>query len=63
MLPVKPVLEIHPAHRNPVRVPLGKPPSSSFSVPSSPKISELKARYEALHANVYPLDVKKVVSS
>jgi hypothetical protein len=47
MLPVKPNVEPYPPDH--VRNPFGRFPSD-YCAPTSPKIHELKARYEALHA-------------
>jgi hypothetical protein len=50
MLLIKPILEVHPADRTTESGPLGRLPLDSFSIPISPKIYELRARYEAHHA-------------
>ncbi len=48
MLPVNPALKAYPDDR--VRNPFGRLSSGSYSAPTSPKIHELRARYEALHS-------------
>ena len=50
MSDVKPVIEVHPATRSTQSSPPGRKPFDSFSIPISPKIHELRARYEALQA-------------
>ena len=49
MSPVKPVSEIRPADRATAGSPIGRLPLGSSSSPKSPKLQELRARYEALH--------------
>jgi hypothetical protein len=48
MLPVKSVSEARPTYL--VRSPLGRSHPGAYSAPTSPKIHELRTRYEALHA-------------
>lgn len=48
MLPVKPASQGYLAER--VRSQSDRLPLGSYSVPTSPKIHELRARYEDLHA-------------
>jgi hypothetical protein len=50
MLLIKPILEVHSADRTTESGPLGRLPLDSFSIPTSPKIYELRARYEARRA-------------
>lgn len=50
MSEVKPVFEVHPANRS-IRSSLpGRFPFDPFFSPVSPKLHELRVRYEALHA-------------
>ena len=50
MSDIKPVPEIYPANR-PIKSCLsGRSRFVSYSAPTSPKIRELRARHEALHA-------------
>lgn len=48
MLPFKAALDAYPADR--VRSPFGRLPYDSYSVPTSPKIHELRSRHKTLHA-------------
>lgn len=50
MSDVKPVPDVYPANRSIKSCLLGRFALDSYSSPASPKLRELRARYEALHA-------------
>lgn len=57
----KPVFEAHPANRIIRSTSFGRALFDSSSSPISPKMHELLARYEALHATEYHLKPSKPV--
>ena len=50
MSDTKPVFEVHPANRTIRSTPSGRAFLDSYPSSISPKMHELRARYEALHA-------------